>query len=195
MKKLLSAAALLCIAGTASANLIVNGSFENPNVTAGQGWGLFPSITGWTATGASPIEIGAGGLYGVTGYDGLQVMEMDSTGNAMVQQVVGASGALNLSFLYAQRAGVSTSSGSFEVFWNTVLVASFAPTSTAMTLYSTTVFGNGGNNALAFVGTGAPDSLGAILDNVKLQVPDGGLTAMLLGMGVLGLGWVRRIVK
>jgi len=122
-------------------------------------------------------------------------MEMDSTGNAMVQQVVGASGALNLSFLYAQRAGVSTSSGSFEVFWNTVLVASFAPTSTAMTLYSTTVFGNGGNNALAFVGTGAPDSLGAILDNVKLQVPDGGLTAMLLGMGVLGLGWVRRIVK
>ena len=27
------------------------------------------------------------------------------------------------------------------------------------------------------------------------QVPDGGLTAMLLGMGMLGLGWVRRMVK
>jgi hypothetical protein len=26
-------------------------------------------------------------------------------------------------------------------------------------------------------------------------VPDGGLTAMLLGMGMLGLGWVRRMVK
>jgi hypothetical protein len=34
--------------------------------------------------------------------------------------------------------------------------------------------------------------------NVQLQsdpVPDGGLTAMLLGMGLLGLGWVRRMVK
>jgi len=27
------------------------------------------------------------------------------------------------------------------------------------------------------------------------QVPDGGLTAMLLGMGMLGLGWVRRMIK
>ena len=28
-----------------------------------------------------------------------------------------------------------------------------------------------------------------------VDVPDGGLTAMLLGMGMLGLGWVRRMVK
>lgn len=32
-------------------------------------------------------------------------------------------------------------------------------------------------------------------DSGPPQVPDGGVTALLLGMGMLGLGWVRRMVK
>jgi MYXO-CTERM domain-containing protein len=33
------------------------------------------------------------------------------------------------------------------------------------------------------------------LDNVSASIPDGGLTAMLLGMGLLGLGSLRRRIK
>jgi len=31
--------------------------------------------------------------------------------------------------------------------------------------------------------------------NLTVACPDGGLTAMLLGMGMLGMGWMRRLVK
>jgi large repetitive protein len=167
---------LTCIAGCAlavsqaSANLIVNGSFEQPTQFSPGGWALYSSIPGWTSVGQYPIEIGSGATYGVTGYDQKNVMEMDSTGNAMVQQVLGAAGgSYQLSFLYAQRVGVSPASGSFDVYWNNSLVGSFAPNSTAMTLYSTTVSGTA-MNTLEFVGTGIQDSYGALVDNVSLEV-------------------------
>ncbi len=34
-----------------------------------------------------------------------------------------------------------------------------------------------------------------LMDNFTYHTPDGGMTAMLLGMGMLGLGYVRRMVK
>jgi hypothetical protein len=37
--------------------------------------------------------------------------------------------------------------------------------------------------------------LSGTMPNYNRSVPDGGVTAMLLGMGMLGLGWVRRMVK
>ena len=96
---------LLGSAAVVNANLIVNGSFEAP--VAG-GFGLFPSIPGWTTPlGGFPIELGAGTTYGVTGFDQKQVMEMDSTGNAIVDQtVVATAGSYKLSFLYGDRSGV-----------------------------------------------------------------------------------------
>ena len=143
--------------------------------------------------GDIPIEIGAGSIYGVTGYDGQQVMEMDSTGNATVDQILAIpGGSFELSFLYAQRAGVNPISGSFEVYWNGSLVGSFDPTSTAMSLYSTTVSALD-NNTLEFRGTGIQDSYGAIIDNVQLNaVPDGGYTLALLGLALVGVGGLRR---
>jgi len=186
-----------CLVGamTAQANLIVNGSFEVPDL--GSGWGLYSTISGWTTPeGGYPIEIGAGSVYGVTGYDGDQVMEMDSTGNVIVDQIMASTvGSYTLSFLYAQRAGVSPSSGSFDVSWNGSLINSFAPNSTAMALYSTTVNVLAGNNILELRGTGAQDTYGALVDNFKLEnkhVPDGGTTLALLGVGVLGLAALRR---
>jgi RTX toxin RtxA len=186
LKLTVTAALLFLAAAAANANLIQNGSFENPNL--GGGWNLFSSIPGWTAVGAYPIEIGAAGIYGVTGQDGLQVMELDSTGNAMVQQIVAsAAGSYQLSFRFAQRAGVPPSSGSFNVYWNGNLIQSFAPSSSVMSLYSTTVSVLA-NNTLEFRGTGTQDSLGALVDNVVLDsVPDGGITATLLGAAMLAM--------
>ena len=200
MKKIMAttaavAALVLLAAGTASAaQFIVNGSFESPYESGS--YGLPTSILGWTAVGSYPIEVGAATLYGIAGYDGLQVMELDSTGNADVEQIVATSaGTYQLSFLYAQRLGTSVSSCTFDLSWNGNVVH-LSPTSTTMALYSATVTAVGGNNYLHFIGTGTQDSLGALIDKVELNsVPDGGLTAMLLGLGLLGLGSVRRMIK
>jgi len=96
----MAAAVGACCISQANAIPIVNGSFEDPLLGTGQ-WGLYWSIPGWTATGNRQIEIGRGTVYGVTGYDGNNVMELDSTGNAIVSQIVAtAGGSYTLSFLY-----------------------------------------------------------------------------------------------
>ncbi len=192
--RLVASASLLAFTGTASANLIVNGSFEDPNLNGG--WNTYWSIPGWTAVGQYQIEIGAGGIYGVTGFDGQQVMELDSYGNAKVDQIVAIpGGSYTLSFQYAQRSGVSPASGSFDVYWNGSLLGSFAPGSTAMALYSTTVTALA-NNTVEFLGTGTQDQYGALIDNVQLNgIPDGGMSATLLGLGLLAIGLGRRLMK
>jgi hypothetical protein len=183
---------LLCSAAVSNANLIVNGSFETPD--QGTGWNAYASISGWTAVGVYGIEIGDAGNYGgITGYDGHQVMELDSYGNVVVDQTIPAfSGSLELSFLYAERGGVPATSTTFDVYWNSALVGHFAPTDTAMALFSTSVT-SGAINTLEFVGTGTEDSLGALIDNVQLNgVPDGGTTVTLFGLALTGLGLMRR---
>lgn len=197
VRGLLVVAALLGSANVSNANSIINGSFETPDCdvlgacSAGT-WGLFETIPGWTSP-VGLIEIGEAFLYGISGHDGDQVLELDSTGNATVAQVVAGPGVFQLSFLYADRAGGLNET--FDVYWNSVLLGSFAPGSTAMSLYSTTVIAVAGTNELAFVSTGVSDSLGALIDDVQLnQVPDGGLTAMLLGVGMFGLARLRRML-
>ena len=187
----IAALAVGCVIET-RANLVVNGSFEAPAL--GGGWNLFSSIPGWTAAsgGAPVLEIGAGGIYGVTGFDKKQVMELDSTGNVVAEQTIGYfAGVKPLSFLYAQRAGVLPSDGSFDVLWNGGLVGSFAPAygATAMTLFTKNVT-SAAINTLQFVGTGANTSYGAIIDNVS--VPDGGSTITFMGLGLLAVAGVRR---
>ena len=193
MRKMLGpfsvAACLLCFAGTLEAGPIVNGSFEDPGLSGG--WKTYWSIPGWTATGFQ-IEIGAGSIYGVTGYDGAQVLELDSYGNAAVAQAVTTPGGVYaLTFLYGMRAGTSPGTNTFEVYWNSTLITSITPSATAMSLFSAQVVAVGGDT-LSFVGTGTKDTYGGIIDNVQLNaVPDGGMTLSLLGMGLAGLGWLR----
>jgi hypothetical protein len=196
---------LACLVATPSishaSNIIVNGGFETPDcdvalACSNGSWGLFGSIPGWTSSGF-PIEIGEVSNYGISGQEGDQVLELDSTGNATVAQVVAGPGAFTLSFLYADRFGGQQDS--FEVYWNGVLLDSIlAPLNGGngpMQFYTTMVVAIGGPNELAFRATGTSDSLGALIDDVKLEsVPDGGVTALLLGMGLVALRRVRRIV-
>jgi hypothetical protein len=107
-------------------------------------------------------------------------MELDSTVNVAVDQnLVTAGGTYQLSFLYALRSGVDPASGTMQVYWDNNLVASLSPTSSAMTLYTTSVTATG-SDILQFDGTGISDSYGAILDNVSLTpVPEA--TTMIAG--------------
>lgn len=205
--RLLAVAALLLgSARVSSANAIVNGSFETlPSAfTQGGGtWDLYESILGWSSP-TDLIEVGQGGVYSVTGFDGQNVLELDANNNATVSQIVTTpGGAYTLDFLYANRASLPVSTTMFDVLWNGVaVVTNLSTTSNLMLLYSTQVIATG-NDTISFVGKGTNDSLGAIIDKVQLNevvvnpnsVPDGGLTSALLGLSIVGLGVVRRIIR
>jgi hypothetical protein len=78
-------------------------------------------------------------------------------------------------FDHANRAAAG--SGSFDVYWNTTLLASITSTGTTMVPESYNVVAAAGANTIRFVGTGTVDAVGASIDNVRLfatQVDVGG---------------------
>ena len=196
----------LLTAASANANLITNGSFETHDAFNNGNWGYFNgssgnAVAGWSSVGG-PIEVGTAATYGVTGQDGNDVMELDSTVNVTVNQNLITSGSsYTLSFLYAARQGVAATSDTFSVYWNNGLVGTFNPNSTVMTLASILVAGTG-NDTLSFVGTGTSDSYGALIDNVQLNLipastsvpePSTWMAGMLLALpfGIHGLRALR----
>lgn len=196
-----------CLVGTASASYagpIVNGSFEqlcsgcSLNRSSGAGantWGLFSAIPGWSASGSNLIEIGTAATYGVTGQAGNNVLELDSTANAVISQIVASPGGVySLNFLVARRNGTVAPSAELKVFWNNVEVAYVKPTDTLMTRYAVNVIGHANNtNTLRFEGFGTSDSYGALVDDVQLNgVPDGGTSLFLLGSALTAIGVFRR---
>ncbi len=71
-----------------------------------------------------------------------------------------------LQFDHANRT--TSASGSFNVYWNSILVAQIASTGTTMMPESYFVVAGAGANTLRFVGTGTVDASGASIDNVRL---------------------------
>ncbi len=177
------------LSGAASANLVVNSSFETPN--NGSGWGL--SLTdgvagGWYAE-VDLIEIGAASVYGVTGQDQNQVLELDAKHNVKVSQnLTTAAGVYKVDFSAALRSGVSQARQGGDLLWNDQLVLSFLPGSTAMQGYTAYVTGTGADK-ISFVGTGTDDSYGTLIDNVSVEAVPEPATLAILG---LGLAAIRR---
>lgn len=192
MKKLILIA-IAAVPAFANANLISNGSFEDHDAFQNGNWGLYNSVPGWYAE-QDKIEIGTGGLYGVTGFSDAHVLELDANHNAKVSQDLNlGAGSYALSFDYAGRNNIALSSVSLDVLWNDVVIGSLNPASTAMTMWSGSVASAGGMNKLSFVGTGTNDSFGALVDNVQVTaVPEPGTIAA-LAMGAVVL--IRRRKK
>jgi hypothetical protein len=182
---------LLAVGATAAhANLIQNGSFEDPNLNGG--WSTFSTIPGWYAA-SGVIEIGGAGVYGVTGQAGTNVLELDSTGNSTIAQDLTLSGqAYSLSFDFARRDGTTAETNKFDVLWNGNVIASITPDSTHFSSASYTVSGLSGVNTLAFRGTGTSDSYGGMIDKVNVQAVPEPTSMAALGAGVLGLLRRRR---
>jgi len=168
---------LIAVTTASHASILVNGGFELPgnNVWADYHNGEVP---GWHTGPNDVMEIGVGVVYGVTGFQGKNMIELDSNRNVVVSQDVNlTAGQYDLSFLYARRG---TNLGNrpndtcdFDVLWNGGVVAAYTPTTSTMTLDHRSVTAVNGNNTLSFRAKGTSDSLGAIIDGADLQaVPE-----------------------
>ncbi|MBL8430600.1 MAG: PEP-CTERM sorting domain-containing protein [Dechloromonas sp.] len=194
MKKLLAIAALLSVPTFAQANLVVNGSFENyTSITPGS-WSIFGSGYGWT-TGANGIEI-RNAIAGTAAH-GVRYAELDAAGNSWISQTIQtyANQALELTFSFAPRAGVSAASNPIQVFWNNQLVDTMTGTGATWVTMSYDLFADAnGQGVLKFAATGISDSYGGSLDNVSVTaIPEPGSSAMLLaGLGILAASLRRR---
>ena len=111
------------VAGTALAapNLIVNGSFEEPNVPTG-GLAILPSIPGWShqarpGTTSTGIEVQDHVAGAPAAGAGDQFVELDSDGPSRVFQSVttSAGSTYRLSFLYSARPNTAAVDNDFQV--------------------------------------------------------------------------------
>jgi len=198
-----ASALLLLAAAPASADLIVNGGFEDPQLRSGS-WALFCTIPGWNFVGGEGCEVSGqieiqNNVAG-TPYEGNQFAELDSTRPTTLYQNVATEAGENyvLSFAFAARPGtnilsdnvMSVTWGGSEIF--NLPAPNFTPDWTVFTLYVTAssnstrlTFGDDSSNSW--------NSYGVYLDDVRLvaKVPEPS-TLGLLGLGLLGLGLSRR---
>jgi PEP-CTERM motif len=176
----------------ACANLIVNGSFETPDIPTGT-FQIFPSIPGWSTTFGSGIEI----QDHVAGspFVGAQHVELDSNDNSGMSQVVSTvpGQTYHLSFAYSPRPGVSADSNIIQVFFNGVQLDSLALSGVGLQDTFWQVFGYNvvpsvTSSTLEFRAAGVSDTLGGYLDDVQfdrnVSEPS---TLMLFGVGSLAL--------
>lgn len=196
MKKLMTIGALLIAPAVAQANLVTNGSFEDYSTVGAGSWSTFGSGYGWT-TGAKGVEI-RNAVAGVAA-DGVRFAELDTSGNSWISQTIhtNANQALDLTFSYAPRAGVSAASNKIEVFWNGRSIGKFTGDGNSGSIWFNADIDvqadANGIGVLRFAAIGTSDSYGGSLDNISVTaVPEPGSAAMFIaGLGVL-VGVARR---
>ncbi|MBE0378254.1 DUF642 domain-containing protein [Pseudoalteromonas prydzensis] len=156
----------------ASTNLVTNGSFENtPTVTHHSGqWQLFNNITGWQRSNHAQFEIQTNKLGLITAQHGSQYIELDSTANYSVMQLLDTEvgNSYEISFYYSPRVDGDSTTNKADVYWNGELLANLNATTRGWQKFTFPVKASSTSTELKFVGTGKSDSLGAFIDDVKV---------------------------
>jgi hypothetical protein len=172
---LVAAGGLIGPVATAGAapNLIVNGSFETPDIPAGS-FGIFPAIPGWshqprTGTTSSGIEIQDHVAGAPAAGAGDQFVELDSDGPSRILQDVATSAGstYRLTFLYSARPGTPAIENHFRV--------SAGPASTEIGPLASAAQTSWTNGALDFVATAASSRIEYL--DLSPEQPVGGVGA------------------
>ncbi len=208
--KISIAVALLCLAGAAHANLVLDGSFEAVTI-ASPGWGDYASLPGWTVTGGD-LEL-RNDLVG-SAQDGHNFAELDSTNNVSISQAIDtiAGQSYTLTFWYSSRPTdpvynqawprnvVPASSNGLKIDLGDGAVSVYTPTANTTPQnqwqeYTATFVAASAQTTLTFLADGCSDSYGTSLDNISVvptTVPEpAGLSLMVAGLLLVG-GVARR---
>lgn len=203
MKKMIVAAlSLVAAASPASAELIVNGGFEQPGVTGPCCTTTPPdALPGWTVTaGDVNVVIGTfGSTNGNLAYEGSQYLDIvgQQPNGAMQQTFNTVAGRLyTVSFAYAHNlfGGAPSATGVFSVDVLGGILTHTGGTTNDLgwSTYLGQFTATGSTATLAFSGAQSTDNAGLFLDAVSVTVPEPATWAMLiLGMGAVG-GAMRR---
>jgi hypothetical protein len=168
-------------------NLIINGSFETPDVSPGinsgpvGGWDVFYApILGWTPATANGLEIqdhviGSNGEAWLA-YDGDQFAEPDAYANSGFFQTVDTipGQEYNLSFAYSARPGVGTNSNIVDFKLNGTLIGPITGNgvgvwNTSWSLHRYIFTATGPSSTIMFMAAGISDGLGGFIDDVQLS--------------------------
>ncbi len=204
MKKIITLAALAGLAATASAaNLFTDGSFESI-VQAPGTWNTYTSVPGWTVSTAA-FTPSANGLeirnnVAGTAEDGSNFVELDGYENDRITTgfatTIGQ--AYQVSFWYANRAGVAASSEGFDaaVLSGGVTSASLVGNAASNGWLQEKIIFTAGSTYSVFTiaAAGASDGYGTSVDNFNaIAVPEPATLGLLAaGLAVIGLSSRRR---
>jgi hypothetical protein len=213
--------AALCLAApAANANLIVNGSFENPDLQTRPcgfaDWCVFQTMQGWSRVSGSGIEVQRNGAVGgVATSWGRQYVELDSdnergglqnqsknSGMASDLFTLNENWTYTLSFQYRPRTNVANDNGieaylsdwgGTNAFSRLLVTANEAGGGWRLITVSNIAVQTAGNYRLAFRAIGIANEYGGFIDDVSLtgKAPEPA-TLALLGAGALGMAALRR---
>ncbi|BCW99738.1 MAG: hypothetical protein KatS3mg024_2565 [Armatimonadota bacterium] len=187
------------------ANLIVNGSFENPQLNPNQVM-LLSSIPGWSiepAGSSALIEVQRVNAAGTPAADGEQYVELDSNQSSRIFQIVttDVGQGYELSWWFSPRPGTLERDNYLGVYVDDVLVATSGPQAglggyqNSWTRFSYVFTATQTSTKISFADLGPSDSVGTYLDDVRLvAIPEPAFLQMgaLVAMGLAGGLRLRR---
>ncbi|OYY65254.1 MAG: hypothetical protein B7Y51_03120 [Burkholderiales bacterium 28-67-8] len=215
----LAIAAPLAAQAVPTTNLILNGSFESPAISAGS-WTVMPGknytnsptkfMAGWDTDLTSGVEVRRG-VAGAAqeGYNFIELdthngnfnnTTFDTSTNSWISQAVDTDlGRIyHLSYWYSPRGGVALASNDINVFWNGTLLTTNSGSGIGQgghvwRQFEFDVTGTGGWDTLKFAAGGTENTYGGSLDNVSLvaAVPEPETYALMLA-GLCAVGFVAR---
>ncbi len=176
----------VALAPPTQASLILNGSFETPDIPTGT-FAVFASIPGWSTSFGPGIEV----QDHVAGspYEGDPFVELDSFSNSGMIQTSIATAAGNpylVSFAYSPRPGRSAADNGIDVYFDGGLLISLATSGIGLSdtscLFNFPVLAAGAMSSLEFRAVGASTSFGGYLDAVSVVPEPSGLFLLATGL-------------